>query len=177
MNKKITLSILVVLLLVTAIGIFFAFHSSKKIVVVSEPDFTKSTPFMNMMSECPSDINVSDRFVCISKLAKTTETEVDTLANKLITQAPVRLKEITSKNTGPASFEYGGEDFLTALPEVVREAQKVRSEYVASVCNLAQMNIFGGSGMDLEAEACRYYYTEQYLKILKHLERGLSNDQ
>ncbi len=177
MNKKITFLIWVVLLSVTVISIFFAFQSSKKIVVMSEPDFTESTPFMNTMSQCPSDINVSDRFVCISKLAETTDMEADTLANKLITQAPVRLKEITSKNVGPAPFEYGGEDFLKALPEVVGEAQKRKNEYIVSVCNLAQMNIFGGSGMDLEAEACRYYYTEQYLKILKNLEGGLNKSE
>ncbi len=173
MNKKTTYLIWLVLASTTVIAVYFALHHFEKMMTVPEPDFSVSTPFLNTVYQCPDNTDTSDRFVCISNLANTTVAQADALANKLITQAPVRLKEITSTNTGPVSFVYGGKDFLTSLPVVVGEAQKTRDQYTTSICNLAEMNIFGGSGMDLEREACRYYYVNQYLQVLKNLARAL----
>jgi hypothetical protein len=177
MNKKITYLIWFLLLSIAMIAVYFALHHSEKMITVSEPDFSASTPFLNTVYQCPDNTDTSDRFVCISNLADTTVAQANTLANKLITQSSVRLKEITSTKTGPVSFVYGGEDFLKSLPEAVGEAQKTNDQYITSVCNLAEMNIFGGGGMDLEKEACRYYYTDQYLKILKNLEGGLTTER
>jgi len=169
MGKKTTYSVWLILLAVTIFSLFFAFSNSKDTEVAG----ADKALLMDQIPQCSDDTNTSDRFVCLFDLADTTSKEADALANKLITQAPIRLKEITSTNTGPASFEYGGEDFLTDLPIQVGNAQKAKNEYINSVCNLASMKIYGGSGMDLEQNACRYHFTHEYLQILKKLEAGL----
>ena len=127
---------------------------------------------MDDISMCP-DINTSDRYVCLHNLTEATNKEADVLADKLITQAPIRLREIITTQTGPVSFVYGGKDFLTDLPIQVEKAQKAKDEYINSICNLDSMKIYGGSGMDLEIEACKYHFTNEYFQILKKLEGGL----
>ncbi len=173
MNKKITLSIWAILLLITVFSLFFAYNTSKSLVVTTEQSLSNSNLFMDNVPQCQNDTNTSDRFVCISNLSDITTKEADTLADKLITQAPIRLKEITSTNTGPVSFVYGGSDYLKNLPNGVKNAQKLKNDYIDAVCGLAEMKIYGGSGMDLEKEACIYHFTNEYLQILKNLEKGL----
>ncbi len=169
MSKKATCSVWAILLVITISSLYLAFNNPQNIEIAG----ANEALFMNQVPQCPDDTNISDRFVCLSNLADATNKETDVLANKLITQAPVRLKEITSTNTGPASFEYSGKDFLTDLPIQVGKAQKVKDDYINNVCNLASMKIYKGSGMDLEQNACRYYFTEKYLRILKSLESSL----
>jgi len=130
--------------------------------------------FMNNVSQCPSNTSTSDRFGCLYKLAEATEKEASTLAEKLISQAPIHLEEIKTEKTGPVPFVYGGADFLTTLPVQVSKAQQVKDEYIRSVCNLTSMTIYGGSGMDLEQNACKYYFNNEYLQILRSLEEGLT---
>ncbi len=168
MNKKITYLIWIILLIITICSLYFAYKYSKNVSVTQK----QSNMFMDDISQCP-DTNTSDRYVCLHNLAETTNKEADALADKLITQAPIRLKEITTTQTGPTSFVYGGRDFLTDLPIQVEKVQKAKDEYINSVCNLDSMKIYGGSGMDLEIEACRYHFTNEYLQILKDLESGL----
>ena len=178
MSKKFTYSIWIVLLLITIFSLFFAYEHSKYIAVTPEQNSSVSTStstlFLDSVSQCPDDTDTSDEYVCLSNLADATTKEADILANKLITQAPIRLKEITSTNNGPVSFVYGGSDFLTDLPTQVKNAQKTKDQYINSICNLASMEIYGGSGMDLEQSACQYHFTEEYLQILKSLEGGLT---
>ncbi len=168
--------ILLILLIITSLWFKFYFCSNKSQVVINILDLSTNTPFINNISDkCPGDINVSDQFACIYSLASTTKFQADTLANKLITEAPIRLKQIQSSNDGPVSFEYGGSDFLGNLPELIKRTQKAKEEYVNNICALNSMKIFGGSGMDLEQNACIYYYNEQYLEILRGLESGVDN--
>ena len=178
MSKKMTYLIWTVLLLITIFSLFFAYEHSKLIAVAPEQNSSISTStstlFLDNISQCPDDTDTSDEYVCLYNLADATSKEANALANKLITQAPIRLKEITSTNTGPVSFVYGGSDFLTDLPTQVKKAQTVKDEFINSVCNLASMKIYGGSGMDLEQVACQYHFTEEYLQILKNLEGGLT---
>lgn len=143
-------------------------------IMVPEQNFGGANFFMDNVSQCPDNVSVPEQFDCLYELADVTEKEADALANKLISQAPIRLEEITTKNIGPVSFVYGGSSFLTDLPIQVKRAQKVRDEYIKSVCNLTSMTIYGGSGMDLEQNACRYYFINEYLQILKSLEGGLT---
>lgn len=159
----------IIVLLVIGGLVFVAKNNTVKKV----PQITTSTPFMDMALECPDNTSVSDRYVCLYELAEKTETEATVLAQKLIIEAPIRLQEIKTTNTGPASFEYGGEDFLENLPVLVKNTEKAKGDYIQNICGLAQMNIFGGSGMDLEGEACRFHFTNQYLQILKKLEAGV----
>jgi hypothetical protein len=182
MNKKTRKNLVLAVLLSVVGGIFFTYFYSKSMVVVgipneevvaNEPRVESSTPYQDQMDRCPYDVSVGDRFICISNFAERTTVEADALAHKLITQAPVRLKEITTQNDGPMSWEYGGPDFLEHLPGIVKVAQKAKDQYINSVCTLASMKIFGSTGMDVEEEACRYYFTEQYLEVLKGLEGGL----
>jgi hypothetical protein len=175
MSKKFTYLIWIVLLSITIFSLFFAYEHSKYIAVAPEQDSGDSTLYLWMgVSQCPDDADTSDMFACLYNFADATSKEANALANKLITQAPIRLKEITSTNTGPVSFVYGGSDFLTDLPIQVEKAQKAKDEFINSVCNLASMKIYGGSGMDLEQTACKYHFTEEYLQILKSLEGGLT---
>jgi hypothetical protein len=174
MNKKLTYSIWVILTVITICSLFFAYNSSKKVVVVPKQNFGGANFFMDNISQCPDNVSVPDQFSCLYELAEATDKEVNTLAEKLISQAPIRLEEITAKKTGPVSFVYGGSGFLTDLPVQVKRAQQAKDEYIKSVCNLTSMTIYGGSGMDLEQNSCRYYFTNEYLQILKSLEGGLT---
>jgi hypothetical protein len=174
MNKKITYIIWFILLVITIGSLFFALNNTKEVTITQKQSFGGVNFFMNNVSQCPNTVSVSEQFSCLYKLAEATEKEADTLAQKLITQAPIRLEEITTKNTGPVSFVYGGEDFLKALPVQVKRAQQVKDEYISSVCGLTSMTIYGGSGMDLEQNACKYYFINEYLQIFKSLEGGLT---
>ena len=168
MNKKITYSVWIVLLLITAFSLFFSYYR------LSKQNLSDNDSFMDTVYQCPDDTSTSDRFVCLSNLADKTTKEADALADKLITQAPIRLNEISKNDTGPISFVYGGKDFLINLPIQVKKAREVKDEYINSICNLASMKIYGGSGMDLEQNACKYLFTEDYLQVLKNLEAGLN---
>ncbi len=170
MNKKISIIIWLIVLILTIINLVIMFDKPKNEITLKQ-----SKLFMDKVTQCPNDINTSDRFICLFNLAEATVKETNALAEKLISQAPIRLKEIETSKTGPASFVYGGEDFLNALPEQVKKAQKAKDQYINSICNLTSMTIFGGSGMDLEQNACSYYFTNEYLQILKGLEGGLTN--
>ncbi len=134
----------------------------------------ESKLFLNKIIECPNDTSTSDMFSCIKNITDVAVNDSEILSKKLISQASIRLEQIKNKNIGPASFEYGGEDFLTMLPIQIKKAEEVKDQYINSVCNLASMNIFGGSGMDLEQNACKYYFINEYIQILKTLENGLS---
>ncbi len=169
--KRETYLIWIILLMITVGNLFFTYKHSQNIAIAPE----KSNMFMDDISQCP-DTNTSDMYVCLYNLAETINKEADTLANKLITQAPIRLKEIITTQKGPASFVYGGKDFLTDLPIQVEKAQKAKDDYINSVCNLNSMKIYGGSGVDLEIEACKYHFTNEYLQILKNLENGLTEE-
>lgn len=182
-NKKITYITWVVLLTITVGSLFFAFNDSENMNVIHQPENiieTKEIPgfddanfFMNNVSQCQNTASVSEQFFCLYQLAEVTEKEANILAEKLISQASIRLEEINTEKIGPVSFVYGGADFLTALPVQVSKAQQVKDEYIKSICNLTSMTIFGGSGMDLEQNACKYYFNNEYIQILKSLERGL----
>jgi hypothetical protein len=139
------------------------------------PDFSDSTPFFSVAPVECRETNVSDGYACIFKYADTAVASADALAKKLITRAPQRLKELDSDPEAPITFEYGGSDFLTDLPDGVQMAQESRDKYLKGICGLDSMKIYGGSGMDLEQQACRYYYANQYLQILKRLEAGVSS--
>lgn len=170
MDKKLSLIIWMAVLILTIVNLVFIFNKNEiKVVTIEE-----SNLFMDKVAQCPSDINTSDRFVCLSRLARATDDEANALAEKLISQSPIRLEEINTTEIGPFAFVYGGSDFLTVLPIQVKKAQLAKDEYIESICNLTSMTIFGGSGMDLEQNACKYHFTNEYLQILRSLEGGLT---
>lgn len=170
MNRNLSFIIWTLVLVLTIVNLVLVFSKSKETAIIPEENIL----FMDRVTQCPSDTNTSDRFVCLYNLADAIKKETNTLAEKLISQATTRLQEIKINDDGPAPFEYGGEDFLTALPIQIEKAQKNKDEYINSVCNLSSMSsIFGGSGMDLEQEACRYYFTNEYLQILKNFKINL----
>jgi len=140
-----------------------------------EPTFSAPTPYLGgVVWQCPDSTNVSDRFTCIANLASTTLAMADTVADKIIAQSPKRLRELVLEKGTPMSWKYGGEEFLKNIPKVVLLTQETRDKYFNGVCELDSMIIFGSSGMDLEREACRYYYARQYLTVLQRLEGGLT---
>lgn len=177
MNKAITYFIWIALLTISAGSLFFLYDKPKNVVVAPEQVFGGANFFMDNISQCPNNVSVSEQFSCLYNLADATDKEANILAEKLISQAPIRLAEITIKKTGPVSFVYGGSDFLINLPVQVKRAQQAKDEYIKSVCNLTSMTIYGGSGMDLEQNACKYYFTNEYLQILKSLEGGLTTTE
>lgn len=138
------------------------------------PDFTNPTPFLLLAPEDCQDLSVSDEYVCIVEYASTTFNAVDALEIKLIAGASERLKAVLLKpKEYPMSWEYGGPDFLQDLPIGINMTQKNRDVYFDGICGLDAMVIYGGTGMDLEFEACRYYYAKQYLNVLQRLEDGV----
>lgn len=171
---KITYIIWVILIVITIGSLFFVYNNSKNVIILPKQNFGGPNFFMDNVSQCPDNVSVPEQFSCLNKLADVTNKEADALADKLISQAPIRLEEIADKKIGPVSFVYGGSNFLTDLPVRVKRAQQIKDEYINSICNLTSMTIYGGSGMDLEQNACRYYFTNEYLQILKSLEAGLT---
>ena len=162
--------------LITLVNIFTWHQRQNDAKPEASLGFATTTLFMDEISACPDSVerSVSERTECLSDQLDAKIAEADALANKLITIAPIRREEIISKNIGPMRWEYGGEDFLAALPELVQKAQKAKEEYSNDVCNLAMVNIFGSTGMTIEKLACWYFYEEQYLGVLKNLEGGLT---
>lgn len=130
------------------------------------PDFTVMTPYLHMAygevgepDSCPP-ADTSDDYVCIYKLAHDTLDKADALAQKLLLAVP-------------ASSTDQFEGFYDSLRANVRSAQKARDGYFDGICDLDELLIYGGSGMGLEREACRFYYADQYLKVLQKLEAKL----
>ena len=126
------------------------------------PYFTLGTPYLHTAygavgqpDSCPPT-DTSDDYVCIYKLAHDTLDKADALAQKLL-QSPT---------ISPSQFP----EFYKELPASIKSAQKARDAYFDGICDLDMMAIYGGSGMDLEREACRYYYAKQYLNVLQKIE-------
>jgi hypothetical protein len=138
-----------------------------KVIIKDALNLGGGTPFRDdMLDKCPADTNVPDQFGCIYYFASTTKEEADNLAKKLISVSPQKA------GTG-ISFEFGSAESLTYMVDFVSKAQKAKDDYVNNICNLDSMKIYGGSGMDLEQNACIYYYNEQYLRILQSLEHRI----
>src|SRR3989338_6958192 len=131
--------------------------------IMDGPLFSEMTPYLHIVygdvgepDSCPPT-NTSDDYVCIYKLSHDTLDKADALAQKLI----------EAKQKSPDQFV----EFYQDLPAQVRSTQKARDAYFDGICELDAMIIYGGSGMGLEREACRYYYADQYLKVLQKLEK------
>lgn len=166
MKKKL---IYIAILMILSVGFFFIGWYMHYILstsagrVSSGPFFTELTPYLHLVygdGKC-SNVNTSDDYVCIYNLSHSLLEEADILANKLIQTSPVI-------NSDQAL------GFYDVLHTNIQTAQRTRDAYFDAICDLDEMLIYGGSGMDLEREACRYYYTEQYLNILKALERSVT---
>ena len=163
---KIKLSYILILVILSA-GFFYAgwyVHQPAPIstgTVVYGPDLSLPEPYLPFAYEQCPNVDTSDDYVCIYKLSHSTLAEADALAQKLFLASPV-------KNTEQFAGYY--DDLHTR----VQSAQKTRDGYFNSICNLDEMLVYGGSGMDLEREACRYYYAQQYLGLLKSLEKNVT---
>ena len=133
-----------------------------------------STIYLDQTPECPDDVTTSDRSICLYALVRKIEAKVNALEQKLVTGAPIRLKELSMVENAPRRWEYGGEPFLKDLPLAIQTAKKSKEEYLKGICFLDSMYIYGGTGMNLEEQACRYHYLRQYFTVLKRLEGGLT---
>lgn len=166
MKKKF---IYIVVLLILSVGFFFIGWYVHYIILTSTsrvssgPFFAELTPYLHLVygkGKC-SNVNTSDDYVCIYNLSHSLLAEADILASKLM-------------QTSPAISSDQASGFYDVLHTNIQTAQKARDAYFNAICGLDEMLIYGGSGMDLEREACRYYYAEQYLDILKSLERTVT---
>ena len=115
------------------------------------PDFASPMPFRAFTVDycSPAVMPLPDEFSCVVKLSNATVVEANTLADKLL-----------------ASPLDSQDDVLATI----QKAQKSMNTFTEDVCDLEAIK-YGGTGMRLEAEACRYYYTTQYLNILKSIEQ------
>lgn len=134
---------------------------------VCRPDFDQRTPYLDIAYERCPNVDTADDYICIAKLAETTLADADSIAQKIINTTP--------DNTKFAPWGYAGSasEFMGELSKSVIDAQRSRDAYFDSICNLDMMFIYGGSGMNLEREACRYYYAQQYLNIMEKMQSGL----
>src|SRR3989344_4981665 len=150
-NKLFYISILAII----STGFFYAgwyLHKEAPLSTNMAPDgpyFTEMTPYLHIVygdvgepDSCPPT-NTSDDYVCIYKLSHTALAEADALAQKLIEASPENNTE-----------QYEG--YYDELHTNVRSAQRVRDAYFDAICGLDELFIYGGSGMGLEREACRY---------------------
>lgn len=119
------------------------------------------------IEDCPDSLTVSDQYACLHALVITMETEARELENSLISLAQRGIDDTSSERM---SWEPGGEIFLSMLPERVNAARSSVQGYIQSYCDLDQMKLQGGSGMDLEREACRMFLIKNYIELLRSLE-------
>ena len=136
------------------------------------PDFGKDTPYLDQIRNTCPNVDTADDYVCIAKLSNEIVTDANAQTVALITNAQEAIKERTTKDGVPPAY---ASDFLSELPASIKAAQKSRDGYVDTICNLDSMLIYGGTGANLEREACRYYYTQQYLELIKKIREKLGN--
>src|SRR3989344_404241 len=111
---------------------------------------------------CPF-INTPDTEDCIAGLASSTLAEADMLADKLI-------KSVPEENADQFVVSY-----YDGLHANVRSTQKVRDAYFEAVCSLNGLLSYGGTGMNSDIQACRYYYAQLYLNLLKSLDKPIKH--
>jgi len=111
---------------------------------------------------CPF-VNTPDTEACITSLASSTLAEADTLAHKLAEASP-------GTNTDQFVASYYDE-----LRASVRSAQKARNTYLDAICGLNGLLSYGGTGMGSDIQACRYYYAQLYLNLLKDLDKPIKH--
>lgn len=152
---------------IIAIGAFsvgWYLHQPITAEVEYTPDFTSHTPFLALTyDQCPPNVSVPDEYTCIYNLAYSTLNKADTLANKLLQ---------TSSTTSGEKLE----GFYDSLHKGVQSAQKARDDYFNAVCEIDSMLIYGGTGILSEQRACQYYYADQYLNVLKSLEKSINKN-
>ena len=154
MKQKGPYILIVGIALAIIVSVYFGSHPvTSPDTTIYGPDFASATPFRAFtLDQCsPADLTIPDEFACVFKLANATVDEANMLADKLIAVS-TKLPEGTS--------------------EAIQKAQKAMGAFTDSVCDLDAVKIYGGTGMRLETEACRYYYSKQYLDILKGIERS-----
>ncbi|HOI97678.1 MAG TPA: hypothetical protein PLA19_04205 [Candidatus Pacearchaeota archaeon] len=143
----------------------------RKTQISNEPDFDSREPFISLTyNDCPQT-NVPDEQNCVVDLAENTIVEADKLADKLIALGSKRIEQLDSGVKPMQDWEYGD---LVGMADSIRAAQEARDNYFDSVCGLDVTKIYGGTGMGIEFNACRYYYGKQYLKILEGIDKGIA---
>lgn len=155
----------ILILAIFSVGFYFLGWYSHKPVPVKPtvpfeyaPDLSSMEPYIPFTrDECP-ETNTAENQACITELADATIADADILANKLLQATP---------NMNRLDVEYYGD-----IRAYVRAVQKTKDSYMDAFCGLDTMLIYGGSGMQMEMEACRYYHTLQYLNLLKNLEKS-----
>jgi len=143
----------------------------ENVIVPGEINFDEAEPFIAVTYDACPPKNVPEEQNCVVELAETTITKADDLANKLIALAPKRIEQINSGELPVQRWENGD---LVGLPAKIKAAQEARDGYFNKVCELDTEKIYGGTGMIIEFNACRYYYAKQYLEILKGIDRGIA---
>lgn len=149
------------ILAIFSIGFFFLgkyTHKSTSIDadnLVYEPELNAFEPFISNF--CPF-ANTPDTQTCAHNLAELTIRESNILANKII--------KTSTEDSSELSIYYN-----KYLREAIESTQKTRDGYINDFCKLDSLLSYGGTVMTTEAEACRYYYINQYLSLLKELDK------
>ncbi len=156
MNNK-----LICILAILSVGFLFLLCHTKTVQIETDTSelspywWQVHEPYLSLLDQCRNG-TVPDNYACVYKLAHSTLKEADAIAEKLIQASPsVNTKYIP--------------EFYEVLPGKVQVTQKVKDAYFDAFCDLDSMLMYGGTGSTTEREACRYFYAEKYLDLLKSL--------
>lgn len=134
---------------------------------------TRPELYLDLLADCPeSELSVSDRYACLSALAKDKENSARMLEAEITSLAH---QGILNSENKKMLWEPGGQIFLQELPKRIEATSKSADVYIQDYCELDQMKLQGGSGMDLEREACKIELFEDYLELLETLRTFISS--
>lgn len=134
------------------IGLYMGLNTDTSSNISYAPDFDLAETFLPfIMEECP-ETNVPDWQNCSQKLAESTMATADSLAS---------------------SLSYSHSLIPLAAIKAIKNVRDVQDKYIESICNLDGLKIYGSSGGALEFGACKFYFADQYLKLLRGLEKNL----
>jgi|SRR3989344_5643525 len=119
-------------------------------------------PYLSLVpKECHKG-NTPGDYACVAGLAGIVINEADELSAKLLETSP--------ETHNP----YMHEGYYDNLHEYLQLVQSNKDAYLNSFCELDGMTLYGGTGIMGEIASCHYYFANQYLNLLKSIERDVA---
>ena len=119
-------------------------------------------PYFSLVPEECHKGNTPSDYACVAGLAGIIINEADELSAKLLKTSP------------GTNNPYMHEGYYESLHEYLRLVRKNKDAYLDSFCELNGMTLYGGTGIMGEIASCHYYFANQYLNLLKSIEKEVA---
>src|SRR3989344_6947658 len=163
-GKKVVYIFIVVIFCMAGFLIGWHLHS-KKIITSDNSGISYSDVYVPYFSLVPQEChrgNTPSDYACVAGLAGIVINEADELSAKLLKTSP----EVNNP--------YMHEGYYDNLHEYLQLVQSNKDAYLNSFCELDGMTLYGGTGIMGEIASCHYYFANQYLNLLKSIERDVA---